>query len=128
MSHYSPLEERTNNITHAIGFVLGIVALVLMVVRANTYGDAWHIVSVSIFGASLICLYAASTIYHSAKDPKIRGRLRVVDHATIYVLIAGTYTPFVLVTLNGWVGWVIFAASWTMAVTGIILKLLYTGK
>ena len=128
MSHYSPLEEKTNIITHAIGFVLGIVALVLMVVRANTYGDAWHIVSVSIFGASLICLYAASTIYHSAKDPKIRGRLRVVDHATIYVLIAGTYTPFVLVTLNGWVGWIIFAASWTMAVTGIILKLLYTGK
>ena len=128
MSHYSPLEEKTNIITHAIGFVLGIVALVLMVVRANTYGDAWHIVSVSIFGASLICLYAASTIYHSAKDPKIRGRLRVVDHATIYVLIAGTYTPFVLVTLNGWVGWVIFTASWTMAVTGIILKLLYTGK
>jgi len=128
MSHYSPLEEKANIISHAIGFVLGIIALVLMVVRANTYGDAWHIVSVSIFGASLICLYAASTIYHSAKDPKIRGRLRVVDHATIYVLIAGTYTPFVLVTLNGWVGWVIFTASWTMAVTGIILKLLYTGK
>lgn len=128
MSHYSPLEEKTNIISHAIGFVLGIVALVLMVVRASTYGNAWHIVSVSIFGASLILLYAASTIYHSAKDPKTRSRLRVVDHATIYVLIAGTYTPFVLVTLNGWVGWVIFAASWTMALTGIILKLYFTGK
>lgn len=128
MSHYSPLEEKTNIISHAIGFALGIVALVLMVVRASTWGNAWHIVSVSIFGASLICLYAASTIYHSAKDPKTRGRLRVVDHATIYVLIAGTYTPFVLVTLNGWVGWVIFAASWTMALTGIILKLYFTGK
>ena len=128
MTGYSPLEEKTNVISHAIGFVLGIIALVLMVVRASTYGNAWHIVSVSIFGASLICLYAASTIYHSARDPKLRGRLRVVDHATIYVLIAGTYTPFVLVTLNGWVGWVIFAASWTMAVTGIILKLFFTGK
>ena len=128
MSHYSPLEEKTNIISHAVGFVLGIAALVLMVVRASTYGNAWHIVSVSIFGASLICLYAASTIYHSAKDPKIRSRLRVFDHATIYVLIAGTYTPFVLVTLNGWVGWLIFAASWTMALTGIILKLFYTGK
>jgi len=128
MTNYSPLEEKTNVISHAIGFVLGVIALVLMVVRASTYGNAWHIVSVSIFGASLICLYAASTIYHSAKDPKIRGRLRVVDHATIYVLIAGTYTPFVLVTLNGWVGWAIFAASWTMAVTGIILKLFFTGK
>lgn len=128
MSQYSPLEEKTNIISHAIGFVLGIIALVLMVVRASTYGNAWHIVSVSIFGASLICLYAASTIYHSARDPKIRGRLRVFDHATIYVLIAGTYTPFVLVTLNGWVGWVIFGVSWTMALVGITLKLFYTGK
>ena len=128
MSQYSPLEEKTNIISHAIGFVLGIIALVLMVVRASTYGNAWHIVSVSIFGASLICLYAASTIYHSARDPKIRGRLRVFDHATIYVLIAGTYTPFVLVTLKGWVGWVIFGVSWTMALVGITLKLFYTGK
>jgi len=128
MTDYSPLEEKTNIISHTIGFVLGIFALVLMIVRASTFGNAWHIVSVSIFGVSLICLYAASTIYHSARDPKIRGRLRVVDHASIYVLIAGTYTPFVLVTLNGWVGWVIFAASWTMAVTGIILKLFFTGK
>lgn len=128
MQHYSPLEEKTNIISHAAGFVLGIVALVLMVVRASLYGNAWHIVGVSIFGASLICLYAASTIYHSAKDPKIRGRLRVVDHATIYVLIAGTYTPFTLVTLNGWVGWVIFGFSWAMALTGITLKLFYTGR
>ena len=128
MQHYSPLEEKTNIISHAAGFVLGIVALVLMVVRASLYGNAWHIVGVSIFGASLICLYTASTIYHSARDPKIRGRLRVVDHATIYVLIAGTYTPFTLVTLNGWVGWVIFGFSWAMALTGITLKLFYTGR
>lgn len=126
--HYSPLEEKTNIISHAIGFVLSIAALVLMVVRATEYGDAWKIVSVSIFGASLICLYAASTIYHSAEEPKARSRLRVVDHATIYVLIAGTYTPFTLIVLNGWVGWVIFGASWAMALTGIILKLFYTGK
>ena len=128
MQHYSPLEEKTNIISHAAGFILGIVALVLMVVRASLYGNAWHIVGVSIFGASLICLYTASTIYHSARDPKIRGRLRVVDHATIYVLIAGTYTPFTLVTLNGWVGWVIFGFSWAMALTGITLKLFYTGR
>jgi hemolysin III len=128
MKHYSLLEERTNIISHAAGFVLGIVALVLMVVRASLHGNAWHIVGVSIFGASLICLYAASTIYHSAKDPKVRGRLRVVDHATIYVLIAGTYTPFTLVTLNGWVGWVIFGFSWAMALTGITLKLFFTGR
>jgi len=128
MQHYSPLEEKTNIISHAIGFTLGIVALVLMVVRASLYGNAWHIVGVCIFGTSLICLYGASTLYHSAKGSKARSRLRVFDHATIYVLIAGTYTPFTLVTLNGWVGWVIFGFSWAMALTGITLKLFYTGR
>jgi len=128
MQHYSPLEEKTNIISHAIGLALSVVALVLMVVRASLYGNAWHIVGASIFGASLICLYAASTLYHSTKEPKLRSRLRVVDHATIYVLIAGTYAPFTLVTLNGWVGWVIFGVSWGMALTGIILKLFFTGK
>ena len=128
LNHYSPAEEKTNIISHAAGFFLSIAALVLMVVRASLYGDAWHIVGVSIFGASLICLYAASTLYHSASNPKIRGRLRVVDHATIYVLIAGTYTPFTLVTLNGWVGWLIFGVTWAMALTGIVLKLFFTGR
>jgi len=126
--YYSPLEEKTNIVSHAIGFVLSIVALVLMVVRASLYGNAWHIVSVSIFGASLILLYAASTFYHSAKDAKIRSRLRVFDHATIYILIAGTYTPFTLVTLYGPIGWTIFGVSWSMAATGVVLKLFYTGR
>ena len=128
LKFYSPLEEKTNIISHAVGLVLSIVALVLMVVRASEYGNAWHIVSVSIFGASLISLYAASAFYHSAKDLKTRSRLRIIDHATIYVLIAGTYTPFTLVTLNGTVGWMIFAISWTMAFSGVILKLFFTGK
>jgi hemolysin III len=128
IKHYSPLEEKTNIISHAIGLVLSIVALVIMVVRASLHGDAWHVVSVSIFGASLIALYAASTMYHSAKDPKVRSRLRIVDHATIYLLIAGTYTPFTLVTLNGPVGWTIFGVSWGMAVAGVVLKLYFTGK
>ena len=125
---YSPLEEKTNIISHAIGLALSIVATVLMLVRASLYGNAWHVVSVSIFGASLILLYAASTFYHSAKDPKLRSRLRVFDHATIYVLIAGTYTPFTLVTLNGPVGWTVFGVSWAMAVSGVVLKLFYTGR
>jgi hemolysin III len=128
MSHYSPLEEKTNIISHAIGLGFSVVALVFLVVRASLYGNGWHIVSASIFGASLISLYAASTFYHSAKDPKLRARLRIIDHATIYVLIAGTYTPFTLITLNGWIGWLIFGASWGMALTGIILKLFFTGK
>lgn len=126
--YYTPLEEGINIVSHVLGLVLSIVALVMMVVRASLYGNAWHVVSVSIFGASLILLYAASALYHGAKDPKTRSRLRVFDHATIYVLIAGTYTPFTLVTLNGPVGWTIFGISWAMAVTGVILKLFYTGR
>lgn len=128
LKFYSPLEERTNIISHAIGLGLSVVALVVMVVRANIYGDALDVVSVSIFGASLIALYAASTFYHSAKSPDLRSRLRILDHATIYVLIAGTYTPLALITLNSTTGWVIFGVSWGMALSGIILKLFFTGK
>ena len=125
---YSPLEEKINIISHAIGFSLSIVALVLLVTHATLHGDVWHIVSFSIFGSSLIILYAASTFYHSAKKSELRNRLNIIDHASIYVLIAGTYTPFTLVTLNGAIGWVIFGTSWGLALTGIILKLFFTGK
>ena len=128
LKHYSPLEEKTNIISHAVGLVFSLAGLLLMVVRAGRYGDAWHVVSASIFGVSLVSLYAASTLYHSATDPIKRGRLRIFDHATIYVLIAGTYTPFTLITLNGMTGWVIFGVSWAMALTGIVLKLFFTGK
>ena len=128
LKNYTPQEERANIISHAIGLVLSLVALVLLVVRAGLYGNAWHIVSVSIFGASLVSLYAASTFYHSAKDPEKRSRLRILDHTTIYFLIAGTYTPFTLVTLNGLTGWIIFAVSWAMALTGTILKIFFTGR
>ena len=126
--HYSALEEKTNIISHALGLILSVIALLLMLVRASQYGNIWHIVSVSIFGVSLITLYAASTFYHSAKDPRRRARLRVIDHATIYTLIAGTYTPFTLVVLHGSVGWMVFGASWAMAITGITLKLFFTGR
>jgi len=128
IKYYSPIEEKINIISHAIGFILSIVAFVLLVTHANLHGDVWHIVSFSIFGASLIILYAASTFYHSAKKPELRNRLKIIDHASIYILIAGTYTPFTLVTLNGTIGWVIFGTSWGLALTGIILKLFFTGK
>jgi len=128
IKYYSPIEEKINIISHAIGFILSIVALVLLVRHATLHGDVWHIVSFSIFGASLIILYAASTFYHSAKKSEIRNRLKIIDHASIYVLIAGTYTPFTLVTLNGTIGWVIFGTSWGLALTGIILKLFFTGR
>ncbi len=128
MNEYSPKEEKLNIISHAIGFLLSIVALFLLVVHATEFGDVRHIVSVSIFGGSLIVLYAASTLYHSAKIHELRRKLKIIDHSAIYVLIAGTYTPFTLITLNGTNGWVIFCVSWGMGLIGIALKLFFTGK
>ncbi len=125
---YSPLEEKINVTTHAVGLVLSVIALALLVTRAIRQGDIWHIVSFSIFGVSLCVLYAASTFYHNSKEPELRSKLRVFDHASIYVLIAGTYTPYTIVTLNGLTGWVIFGISWGLAISGIILKLFFTGK
>jgi hemolysin III len=127
-NHYSPLEEKTNIISHAIGLALSVIGTLLMLFRASGSGDILHIIGAGIFGASLIALYAASTFYHSAKDPKVRTRLRIVDHATIYLLIAGTYTPFTLITLKGWVGWTVFGVSWGMAACGVVLKLFFTGR
>jgi hemolysin III len=98
------------------------------VVYAAKTGTVWHVVSFSIFGSSLILLYSASTIYHASKNPQWREKLNIIDHSAIYVLIAGTYTPFCLVTLNGAVGWIIFGVSWGIALVGIVLKLFYTGR
>lgn len=128
IKHYSAAEERINILSHVLGFVLSIVALVLLVRHASINGDVWHVVSFSVFGVSLMILYAASTVYHSARNIQFRRKMRIVDHASIYILIAGTYTPFTLVTLNGFSGWMIFGITWGMAVVGIVLKLFYTGK
>lgn len=127
-TYYPAKEEMFNVISHFLGLLLSIAALALMVTFASLYGTAWHIVSFSIFGSSLVILYLASTLYHATKKRKIRGRLNVFDHAAIYVLIAGTYTPFTLVTLNGAMGWVLFGITWGLAVAGVILKLFYTGR
>lgn len=125
---YPPFEEKLNIISHAFGFALSIIGLFLLIYRAHTLGDMIHLVSFSVFGASLILLYAASTFYHSATRPNLRYRLNILDHASIYVLIAGTYTPFALVTLSGVTGWIIFGVVWGMALVGVILKLFYTGR
>lgn len=128
LTYYDSKEELLNIITHGIGFLLSIVALVLLIVYASRYGTVWHITSFAIFGASLIVLYAASTLYHYAKNPDLRIKLNILDHAAIYVLIAGTYTPFTLVVLKGWVGWTIFGISWGLALIGIIFKVFYFGR
>jgi hemolysin III len=125
---YEDLEEKLNVISHGFGLALSILGLVLLVLRANELGETVHLVSFSIFGASMILLYAASTFYHSATNRSLRYKLNILDHASIYVLIAGSYTPFALVTLEGWVGWTIFGVVWGIAFTGIILKLFFTGK
>jgi len=127
-TYYDPKEEKLNVISHGLGLILSIVALVLLVVYSSIYGSSWHIVSFSIYGASLILLYSASTFYHYVQNPKWRQKLNVFDHAAIYVLIAGTYTPFTLVVLKGWVGWTIFGVSWGLAIFGVIFKLFFTGK
>jgi hemolysin III len=126
--YYSTLEERLNIYTHGIGLLLSILALILLVIRASNFGNVWHIVSFSVFGSSLILLYAASTLYHSSKELSLRKRLNILDHASIYILIAGTYTPFTLVTLNGTLGWVLFGITWGIATVGVVLKLFFTGK
>jgi hemolysin III len=125
---YSPLEERINVLSHALGFVLSIFALALLVTYANRYGSLLHVLSFAVFGVSLVVLYAASTLYHSTTNPARRVRFRILDHAAIYILIAGTYTPIMLVILSGSLGWLMFGITWGFAAIGIVLKLFFTGK
>ena len=119
ITKYAPTEEMINIISHGVGFVLSIVALVLLVVRASIYGTAIHIVSFTVFGTSLIVLYLASTLYHASKREKLRARLNVFDHASIFILIAGTYTPILLILLTNSLGWASFWAVWGIAAFGI---------
>jgi len=125
---YPYWEEFVNVLTHGIGFLMSVAALALMVVFASLDGNAWHIVGVSIFGASLVVLYLASTLFHWSVRPKVRKYLNVFDHSAIYVLIAGTYTPFLLVTLNGPWGWSLFGVIWGLAIAGVVFKMFFTGR
>ena len=125
---YSPAEEKLNIWSHAFGIFLSIIALVLLIIKAVQQDNIWMMISFPIFGVSLILLYLASTLYHASKEPQKRFKLKIFDHAAIYVLIAGSYTPFTLVSLNGETGWLIFSMVWVMAFTGIILKLFFTGR
>ncbi len=128
LNYYSPTEERLNVFSHALGLALSVVALFFLVFKSVELGTVAAVVSFAIFGVSLICLYAASTFYHASKSESARIKMRIVDHAAIYLLIAGTYTPFTLVTLDGWVGWTIFGIVWGMAAIGITVKLFFTGR
>jgi len=121
-ARYSRGEEIANSITHGLGIVLSIIGLAVLIAFASRYGNSWHIVSCSIFGATLIFLYAASTLYHAVQKPAVKSILRIFDHSAILVLIAGTYTPFTLVSLRGPWGWTLFGVIWGLAVLGIIIE------
>lgn len=125
---YPPKEERLNVISHGLGLLLSIAGLILLILRANEYNDLRFSLSLIVFGLGLIILYAASTLYHNAKNAAVRYRLKIFDHIAIFILIAATYTPFALVTLKGTIGWIIFAVAWGIALTGTILKLFFTGR
>lgn len=125
---YSNFEEKLNVWSHFAGLVLSVIGLVLLIFRAIDLENTWAIISFPIFGLSMIILYLASTLYHYSKNPKVRYRLNIFDHAAIYVLIAGSYTPFALVSLNGKEGYTIFLIVWTIALFGIIFKIFFIGR
>lgn len=126
---YSDKEERLNVLTHAFGLLLSVIAFPFLIMKSMNYEGFWKPISLIVFGLSMIVLYSASTFYHAAKEPKLRRKLNIFDHAAIYVLIAGTYTPFTIIVLGETtIGWIIFWLTWFFAFVGIILKLFYTGK
>lgn len=129
MKRYMPVsikaDEIVNSVTHLIGFGLSITALVLMLVRSSLYGSAVSVVGSAVFGASLIVLYLSSSLYHAAKKIRLKAKLNKLDHSAIYVLIAGTYTPFTIVLLQGGWGWSIFGVQWGLAAIGIIFKIFW---
>src|SRR6187549_2888369 len=125
---YSTREEIANAITHGIGAALAIAALVILVVFAAIRGNVWHVVSFSIYGSTLVLLYFASTLYHSLTNLRAKGVFHKFDHISIYLLIAGTYTPFCLTALRGWIGWTVFGIVWSCAILGAVLKSISVGK
>ncbi len=118
-------EEIFNSITHGIGALLSIAALVLLIVFAATKGNAWHVVSFTIFGTTLVLLYTSSTLYHSFTKIKVKNLFARFDHAAIFLLIAGTYTPFLLTTIRGTQGWILFGIIWGLAIAGIVIRSIY---
>ncbi|GLC30091.1 PAQR family membrane homeostasis protein TrhA [Clostridium omnivorum] len=125
---YTKGEEIANAVTHGIGTALAIAALVLLIVFSAVKGTAWHVVSFTIFGSTLVILYLESTLYHSLTNKKAKRLFRKFDHMSIYLLIAGTYTPFCLTVLRGPLGWTIFGIVWGCAVIGIVIKAFLVGK
>lgn len=125
---YSAAEEIFNALTHGVGTLFAVAALTLMIVFASLYGNAWHIVSVIIYGTTLVLLYLASTLYHSITNERVKDIFKILDHSAIFLLIAGTYTPFMLVTVRGVLGWVLLIVIWVLAILGIVLKIFFVKR
>ena len=121
----TPAEEVASSITHALGGLLAVAALTLLVTAA---GDARRVVAVSVYGATLVFMYVASTAYHLVRPPRAKRVMRIMDHASIYLLIAGTYTPVTLLAMRGGWGWGLFGVTWGLAVVGVVLKLFFIDR
>lgn len=124
----SVIEELANGITHGVGLALSILGLIALVVLSVMRGNAWHIAGCTTFGVTLVLLYAASTLYHTFHTPRLKRILKILDHTAIYLLIAGTYTPFTLVNLRGFWGWTLFSLVWGLSVFGILWKLFHVER
>ncbi|MFT3763477.1 MAG: hemolysin III family protein [Pseudoxanthomonas sp.] len=121
-------DEIASALTHGLGATAALAGGAVLITLAAIYGDGWQLAASIVFGVTLLLLYLASTLYHSIQHPVAKGRLKVFDHCAIYLLIAGTYTPFTLIGLRGPWGWGLFAAIWTLALAGVVFKLFYTGR
>jgi len=120
--------ELANVFTHAIGVALALAALAVLVTLASLHGSPRQIVSYSVYGVTLVLLYTTSTAYHGIRLPRARRLLRILDHAAIYLLIAGTYTPFALISLRGAWGWSLFGLIWALAAIGVVFKVFFIGR
>jgi len=123
-----PHEEWANALIHGVGIVASLAGGAVLITLAAVFGDARRVVGAAVFVTTLVLLYTASTLYHAVPHERHKSRLKVLDHCAIFLLIAGTYTPFTLVALRGSWGWALFGLIWTLAVTGIVFKLFYTGR
>ncbi|WLR50336.1 hemolysin III family protein [Bacillus tianshenii] len=125
---FSKGEEIANAITHGIGVLLSIAALVLLIVFSALQGTVWHIVSFSIYGVTMLLLYVSSTLLHSFQSGKIKDIFEIFDHASIYLFIAGTYTPIMLIVVKGGLGWTLLSTVWALAVGGVVFKIFFVKK
>ncbi len=125
---FTKKEEIINAITHGIGALLSIAGLVLLIIFASLNGNPWQIVSVSIFGTTMLIMYLSSTVVHSLPEGKWKDIFQIFDHSSIYLFIAGSYTPFLLVHLRDELGWILFGTVWGIAIVGVIFKIFFVKK